>query len=86
MAQRDPKLHGGVLLPMQVFALDGPQAQASDSTSGKLAAPHRMLNASWVLQLMGYPATWARLSTRRDSRPQATPSCPPSLPPSGECS
>jgi hypothetical protein len=62
--------HAGDQLPRQVFALDGPPHPDTDNTTGRSTAPHRMLNASWVFQLMGYPATWARLSTRPASRLQ----------------
>jgi hypothetical protein len=54
------------LLPRQVFS--GLPDQAKSNTHGNTPAPARMLNASWVFQLMGYPATWARLSTVRDSK------------------
>lgn len=55
---------GAMTMPRQVFA-DGPQDPASDSTDGRPPAPSPSLNADWVLQLMGYPRTWARLSTAR---------------------
>lgn len=72
MTPRDPDIHGGALLPMQVFA--GQQDPENPSTIGKPQEPSRLLNASWVFQLMGYPATWARLSTTSASKPPATPS------------
>lgn len=72
------------LLPRQVFA--GQQDRASDSTDGKPLEPSRMLNADWVLQLMGYPRTWARLSTGRGSRVPEIPCCPSSPNASDECS
>lgn len=52
------------LLPRQVFA--GLQDAERISTNGKQPASLPLLNADWVLQLMGYPRDWARLSTRRD--------------------
>lgn len=52
------------LLPRQVFA--GLQDPGSSSTDGKPLEPSLKLNADWVFQLMGYPRTWARLSTRPD--------------------
>lgn len=58
------------LLPRQVFA--GLRDQDSTSTPGNATEQSRMLNANWVFQLMGYPATWARLSTVRDSRLRET--------------
>lgn len=58
------------LLPRQVFA--GLRDQESSSTPGNASEPSRMLNANWVFQLMGYPETWARLSTVRDSRLRET--------------
>lgn len=75
--------HAADQLPRQVFALAGQRPQDSHNTTGRPPGPHRMLNASWVFQLMGYPDTWARLSTRRGSKHPATPSCPTSPPPSG---
>lgn len=83
MVQRNTDLHGGPLLPMQVFAELSPDLE-SPSMDGKPAEPSRMLNADWVLQLMGYPATWARLSTGRGSRPLETASSPTSPRSSGE--
>lgn len=78
---------GAMTMPRQVFAdLGGQQDPASDNTTGKPPAPHRILNASWVLQLMGYPDTWARLSTRHASRLPETPSSPTSPSASGESS
>lgn len=61
-------------LTTEVYDEAGLPPPEKSSTNGKPAAPSRMLNADWVLQLMGYPRTWARLSTGRGSRPQATPS------------
>ncbi len=66
MTDRDPAFHGGALLPMQVFA--GQREEENPSTIGKPPEPHRILNASWVFQLMGYQATWARLSTKHVSK------------------
>lgn len=54
---------GAPRLALQVF--DGLQDPASSSTPGKSLEPSLVLNSSWVFQLMGYPARWARLSTRR---------------------
>ena len=59
------------LLPRQVFA--GQHGEANPSTSGSTAEPSPMLNANWVFQMMGYPPTWARLSTARASRLPAMP-------------
>jgi hypothetical protein len=59
------------LLPRRVFA--GLQDPTNPSSNGKPLEPFTLLNADWVLQLMGYPREWARLSTRRASRPQEIP-------------
>lgn len=72
----DPTLSSGDLF-------DGLPDQAAISTSGKPPEASRLLNADWVFQLMGYPRTWARLSTKPGCRPPATPSCPPSPKQSG---
>jgi hypothetical protein len=59
----DESHHHCDLLPRQVFALL-PDA-GNHNTGGKPAEPAQLLNADWVLQLMGYPRAWARLSTRK---------------------
>ena len=59
------------LLPRQVFALW--QDAAKNSTLGKQGEPSILLNADWVLQLMGYPAEWGRLSTSNDCAPPVIP-------------
>jgi hypothetical protein len=56
------------LLPRQVFAdLSSPDPE-NNSTTGSAREPLAMLNADWVFQLMGFPATWARLSTKPGSK------------------
>lgn len=59
------------LLPRHVFS--GLPVAESLNESGSDPESSPALNCDWVFQLMGYPATWARLSTARASRPPATP-------------
>ena len=61
-----------VMLAKQVSGLPAP---ASPSTPGNPRAPSRVLNARWVLTLMGFPATWLDGVVKPCAR-RATPSCP----------
>lgn len=56
------------------------------STSGRPPELSPRLNANWVFQLMGYPETWARLSTTPDSRLREIQSFLTSSSASDECS
>ena len=53
-------------LTTEVLDTVSPLDVDNPSGNGKPRESSLMLNADWVLQLMGFPRTWARLSTVRD--------------------